>query len=256
MIYQILFSFIFIWVYMSLVYLIALKKDDLSIIDIAYGPGFVVAGIAQMLFAKGIGPHFILSFVLISLWALRLALQIGVRKIGKGEDYRYTKMRKDFGSNWKLISYFKIFLFQGLLILIIESPLFITSLESGKSLENWAYVGIILWVWGFFWETIGDIQKYNFKKTGKKGIIQTGLWKYTRHPNYFGEITMWWAIFLIVLEVPFGWLGIISPILITTLLIAFSGIPLLEKKYENNPEFIRYKKRTSALFPWFPKKGE
>lgn len=256
MIYQILFSFIFIWVYMSLVYLIAIKKDDLSIIDIAYGPGFVVAGIAQMLFAKGIGSHFILSFVLISFWALRLALQIGIRKIGKGEDYRYTKMREDFGSKWKLISYIKIFLFQGLLILIIESPLFITSLESEKPLGILAYIGIILWIWGFFWETIGDIQKYNFKKAGNKGIIQTGLWRYTRHPNYFGEITMWWAIFLIVLEVPFGWLGIISPILITTLLITFSGIPLLEKKYEDDPEFMRYKKKTSVLIPWFPKKGE
>jgi len=183
-------------------------------------------------------------------------LQIGIRKIGKGEDYRYTKMRKDFGSGWKWVSYYKIFLFQGLLILLIESPLFISSLEAEKSLGILSYIGIIVWIWGFFWETVGDIQKYQFKKTGSKGIIQTGLWKYSRHPNYFGEITMWWAIFLIALEVPLGWLSIISPILITTLLIAFSGIPLLEKKHENDPEFQQYKKKTSALIPWFSKKGE
>lgn len=256
MIYQILFSVVFIWIYMSLVYLIAIKKDDLSIIDIAYGPGFVVAGIAQLLFSKGVGVHFLVIFILIALWALRLSLQIGIRKIGKGEDYRYTKMRKDFGSHWKIVSYFKVFLFQGLLILLIESPLFITSLKSQTTLGLLSYIGIILWIWGFFWETVGDIQKYHFKKAGNKGIIQTGLWKYSRHPNYFGEITMWWSIFLIALEVPYGWLGIISPILITTLLIAFSGIPLLEKKYENDPEFKIYKRKTSALVPWFPKKGE
>jgi len=256
MIYQFLFSAVFIWIYMSLVYVIAIKKDDLSIIDIAYGPGFVVAGVAQMMFSKGVGSHFLVIFVLIAFWALRLALQIGIRKIGKGEDYRYTKMRKDFGSGWKWVSYYKIFLFQGLLILLIESPLFISSLEAEKSLGILSYIGIIVWIWGFFWETVGDIQKYQFKKTGSKGIIQTGLWKYSRHPNYFGEITMWWAIFLIALEVPFGWLSIISPILITTLLIAFSGIPLLEKKHENDPEFQQYKKKTSALIPWFSKKGE
>lgn len=256
MILQILFSFVFIWIYMSVIYLIAIKKDDLSIIDIAYGPGFVVAGLAQLIFSDGVGIHFIMAFVLISLWAFRLALQIGIRKIGKGEDYRYTKMRSDFGVNWKLVSYLKVFLFQGLLILIIESPLFVASLVGTGSLGTLSIVGIILWVWGFYWETVGDIQKYQFKKAGKKGIIQTGLWRYTRHPNYYGEITMWWAIFLIVLEVPYGWLSIISPILITTLLITFSGIPLLEKKYENDPEFQQYKKKTSVLIPWFPKKGE
>ncbi|MFP4460628.1 MAG: DUF1295 domain-containing protein [Thermotogota bacterium] len=256
MFYQIFFSFLFIWLYLSVVYLIAIKKDDLSIIDIAYGPGFVVAGIAQMLFSKGVGIHFIVTIVLVSLWAFRLALQIGIRKIGKGEDFRYSKMRKEFGPRWKLVSYFKVFLFQGLLILIIESPLFIASLQMQGSLGVVAMIGIILWIWGFYWETLGDIQKYKFKKAGNKRIIQTGLWKYSRHPNYFGEITMWWALFLIVLEVPFGWLSIISPILITTLLIAFSGIPMLEKKYEDDPEFQQYKKKTSVLIPWFPKKGE
>ena len=253
---QILFSFIFIWVYMTLIYLIAIKKDDLSIIDIAYGPGFVVAGIAQMIFSKHVQLHFIILFSLICLWALRLALQIGIRKIGKGEDYRYTKMRRDFGKNWKTISYVKIFLFQGLLILIIELPLFISSLKYQKEIGILAFLGILLWIWGFFWETLGDIQKYRFKKAGKKGFIQTGLWKYTRHPNYYGEITMWWAIFLITLEIPFGWIAVISPILITTLLIAFSGIPLLEKKYNMDPEFQKYKNKTSALLPWFQKKGD
>ena len=253
---QILFSFIFVWLYMTLVYFIAIKKDDLSIIDIAYGPGFVVAGFAQMIFSKGVQLHFLIIFSLILIWAIRLALQIGIRKIGIGEDYRYSKMRKDFGKKWKTVSYFKIFLFQGLLILIIELPLFISSLEYQKEMGILALFGVLLWVWGFFWETLGDTQKYQFKKAGKKGFIQTGLWKYTRHPNYYGEITMWWALFLIALEIPFGWLAIISPILITTLLITFSGIPLLEKKYDNDSEFQKYKKKTSALFPWFQKKGD
>ncbi len=256
LIYQIVYSFVFVWIYMSIVYLIAIKKDDLSIIDIAYGPGFVVAGIAQMIFAKEIGLHFIVIFSLVSLWAIRLALQIGIRKIGKGEDFRYTKMRKDFGKNWKLISYYKVFLFQGLLILLIESPLLIASLSGQTTLRWLSYLGIVLWIWGFYWETVSDIQKYRFKEAGNKGIIQSGLWKYSRHPNYYGEIIMWWAIGLITLEVAYGWIGLLSPILITTLLITFSGIPMLEKKHKDNPEFIAYKSKTSVLFPWFPKKGE
>lgn len=256
LIYQIIYSFVFVSIYMSIIHLIAVKKNDLSIIDIAYGPGFVVAGIAQMIFSKDIGWHFILLFTLVSLWALRLALQIGIRKIGKGEDFRYTKMRKDFGKNWRIISFYKIFLFQGLLILIIESPLLIASLTSGTVFGWLSYLGSVLWIWGFYWETVSDIQKYRFKKAGNKGIIQSGLWKYSRHPNYYGEITMWWAIGMITLEVAYGWIGLISPILITTLLITFSGIPMLEKKHRDNPEFIAYKKKTSVLFPWFPKKGE
>lgn len=249
-----LYSMLFVAIYMTIVYLIALKKDDLSIIDVGYGPGFVVAGTAQMIVSNNISVHFIAVYILIAIWAMRLALQIGIRKLGKGEDFRYTKMRKDFGKNWKIISYIKVFLFQGLIILLIESPLFFIAQSDGIQTGILFYTGIIVWAIGFFFESISDLQKFVFKKRGNKGIIRTGLWKYSRHPNYFGEITLWWGIFLIALETSLGCFSLISPVLITTLLIMFSGIPLLEKRYKDNPEYQEYKKRTSILIPWFPKK--
>jgi steroid 5-alpha reductase family enzyme len=114
---------------------------------------------------------------------------------------------------------------------------------------------VCVWVIGFFFESVGDAQLSRFiKDPANKGkLMQSGLWKYTRHPNYFGEVTQWWGLWIIALSVSYGWLGIIGPLTITTLILKVSGIPLLEKSMEGNPEFQEYKKRTSVFFPLPPK---
>ena len=112
-------------------------------------------------------------------------------------------------------------------------------------------------MFGFGFEAIGDWQLLRFKrKAENRGkILQSGLWRYTRHPNYFGEAALWWGLFLIALKVPYGAVAVLSPLLIDFLLLKVSGIPMLEAKYQSNPEFTAYKARTNALFPWFPKPG-
>jgi steroid 5-alpha reductase family enzyme len=115
-------------------------------------------------------------------------------------------------------------------------------------------LGILIWTFGFFFESVGDFQLSRFIKSKKGGIMKSGLWKYTRHPNYFGEVIQWWGIWLIALSVSYGWVSVIGPLLITFLILKVSGIPLLEKKMEENDEFREYKKNTSMFFPLPPKK--
>jgi steroid 5-alpha reductase family enzyme len=115
--------------------------------------------------------------------------------------------------------------------------------------------GICVWLFGFVFESVGDAELVRFaKKPGNRGkIIQTGLWRYTRHPNYFGEIVQWWGIWLVALSLKGGWFAIIGPLTITFLIVKVSGIPMLEKKLAQNPMFADYKRRTSILLPWFPR---
>lgn len=113
------------------------------------------------------------------------------------------------------------------------------------------FVGILVWLTGFLFETIGDAQLASFRKNpaNKEKLIQTGLWKYTRHPNYFGEVILWWGIWLFTIGVGQAWLGLIGPVVITLLILFVSGVPMLEKKYEGRPDWEAYKKKTSRFFP-------
>jgi steroid 5-alpha reductase family enzyme len=141
-------------------------------------------------------------------------------------------------------------------MLIVVSPVFILHYDTGGKLGLLEIIGAAVWIIGYLFESIGDLQMMNFKKdpANKGKIITSGVWKYTRHPNYFGESAMWWGIFLIVVNIANGLWGIISPATITFLLLFVSGIPLLEKKYKDNPEFQEYARKTSIFIPWFPKK--
>jgi len=147
---------------------------------------------------------------------------------------------------------------QGFLLLVISYSIILVNYSMETGIKALDIIGLVLWLVGFFFEAVGDYQLIRFKRDEKnKGKIMTqGLWKYTRHPNYFGECVMWWGIFLIALSVKYGWTAIISPLLITLLLLRVSGVVMLEKKYIGNKEFEDYAKKTSAFFPWFPKKIE
>jgi steroid 5-alpha reductase family enzyme len=154
-----------------------------------------------------------------------------------------------------LKAYLNVFVLQGFLSYIVGLPIISTNTSSVQSLTIINYIGILLWIIGFFFETVGDQQLKTFKaKSENKGKLMTeGLWAYTRHPNYFGESAMWWGIFLVSLaglrDLPF----IVSPIIMTLLLLYVSGVPLLEKKYKDREDFKAYTRRTNKFFPWFPK---
>ena len=139
---------------------------------------------------------------------------------------------------------------------LIGLPILLVNRQPSNQMTYLDFIGLLLWGIGFLFETVGDAQLKSFlQQSENKGkLITTGLWRYTRHPNYFGEALIWWAIMLLAIQVPYGIYSLLSPILITILLLFVSGIPLLEKKYRDRPDFIAYSKRTSLFFPWFPKK--
>lgn len=252
----ILCSIVEVFLYMNLIFLIALIKKNNSIVDIAWGIGFILVALFNFFYQPGFTARQMLVMLLIVLWGIRLAHYIYCRNRNKPEDFRYAAWRRQWGKYWVIRSYFQVFMIQGLFMLVVVSPVFVLHNDTGGKLGILEILGAALWLVGFLFQSIGDLQMSNFKKdAANKGKVMTsGLWQYTRHPNYFGETSMWWGIFLIVAGIPNSWWAIISPVTITFLLLFVSGVPLLEKKYKDNPEFQEYAVKTSAFIPWFPRK--
>jgi steroid 5-alpha reductase family enzyme len=200
--------------------------------------------------------HQTLLTILVSLWGLRLSVHIFFRNKGKSEDFRYALWRNENGSNWWWISFFKVFLLQGILLLIISTPLLTVQ---SKNIVNpfllFEYVGMIIWFIGFFFESIGDYQLARFKSNpaNKGKIVSSGLWRYTRHPNYFGDTVQWWGFFIFALSSGYWW-TVFSPLLMTILLLRVSGVTLLEEALTIRPGYEEYIRTTNAFFPWFPKR--
>lgn len=242
-------------VHMTLYYLMAMWLRDASVIDIGWGLGFVLVAWVQYLANESPDFGHTLLTLLVTAWGLRLATHLYLRKRGKGEDWRYVKMRQKWGKGYWWKSFFAIFMLQGLIMFIISSPVTIAAMNPEFTVGVIGFIGFLAWMKGFFFESVGDFQLSQFlaNPNNRGQIMQSGLWKLTRHPNYFGEITIWWGVFLIVMQLDYGLLAIVSPLMITYLLLKVSGITLLEKKYDNDPEFQDYKRRTSALIPWMPK---
>jgi steroid 5-alpha reductase family enzyme len=245
---------LFIFCYVSVWFVISLliKRNDIA--DIAWGLGFVT--IVIFLFTTQ-APALLSVFVYILtlIWGLRLAIHIGLRSKGKPEDFRYKKWREEWGKYFVLRSYLQVYLLQGFFMWIISLPIILVSMAKNQPISPFILVGSIVWLIGFVFESIGDYQLMLFikQRQNKSDIMQTGLWKYTRHPNYFGEVLVWWGIFIMVLPLEYGLWAIISPITISFLLLYVSGIPMLEAKYNHNQAFQEYKKRTSSFFPMLPK---
>lgn len=243
-----------IWLYVTAWYLIALYKKRNDVADIAWGLGYII--ICVFLFITQTHTSInLLLYALVVCWGTRLSVHIYLRNKNKKEDFRYRQWRDDWGKNFYWRSYLQVFLLQGCILLIIISPVIFAAVSEPIPYSIFTYAGLGCWLIGFYFQTIADYQLSVFKRQKKAAgsILQTGLWKYSRHPNYFGELMMWWGIFIIILPLPASWYFIISPLTITWLLLQVSGIPLLEKKYEGNPAFEVYKRKTSALIPWPPK---
>lgn len=233
-------SIILIWIYMTGWYLVATVKKRNDIADTAWGLGFILVNIFSLMFNPSI--KLLISLILISFWGIRLATHIYNRNKNKKEDYRYEQ--------WKNNAYTKVFMTQGFFMWLICWPI----LGSMGNMEWFNLVGILVWMIGFYFEVVGDrqLKKFISNPKNKGKIMQKGLWAYSRHPNYFGEVTMWWGIWL--LNFNLNWWTIVGPLTISFLILKVSGVPLLEKKYQGNKEFEDYKKRVSVFIPWKPKK--
>ena len=245
-----------IFIYFMLFFVIAQVIKNNSIVDMGWGAGFVVVALYALISQGAYLERNILLTVLVLIWGGRLTYYILRRNWGKPEDFRYAKWRREWGRWLVPRAFLQVFMLQGLLMLVIGYPIILVNANPQPGLNALDYIGLLVWVTGFFFESVGDKQMAEFKKdpANKGHVIKNGLWKYSRHPNYFGEATMWWGIFLLALSVPFGWSGIISPLTITLLLLFVSGVPMLERKYKDNPEFQAYALVTSKFVPWFPKK--
>lgn len=242
---------------MSALWLLSLAVKDASIVDIFWGLGFVLIAAASYLVSAGFPGRKQLLLLLVIIWGLRLALYLAWRNLGKGEDFRYQAMRKKYGPGFSLISLFLVFGLQGALMWIISLPLQAAQLSPAPGRLIWLdWLGVILWLVGFGFEAIGDWQLARFKSNSKnKGkVLNQGLWALTRHPNYFGDALLWWGYFSIACAAG-AWWTIISPVLMTLLLLKVSGVALLEKSLsKTKPEYQDYVQRTNAFFPWFPKR--
>ena len=242
-----------------LVWVLSLLRRDASIIDIFWGPGFVALVWTYAVLGKGWPPRTLLTLALVSLWGLRLAAHIFWRSRGKPEDYRYAEMRERHGKQFWWVSLFTVFLLQGVLLWLISAPLLqsITTAEPA-GLTSLDLGAAALFVLGFLFETIGDLQLARFRSDpeNRGKVLQSGLWRYTRHPNYFGDAVVWWSFFLLALSTPGAVWTLFSPVLMTLLLLKVSGVGLLEKKLNRTrPEYADYVARTNAFVPWFPKSG-
>jgi steroid 5-alpha reductase family enzyme len=239
---------------MTLLWLVSLWLKNSSIVDIFWGTGFViVAWVTFLLTPYGFITRKLILSGLLTIWGMRLSIHILNRNWGKPEDFRYQVMRKAAGKIWWLHSYFKVFLLQGLLMWIISTPL-ISAQTSTQPLNGLDFLAIPIWLIGFFFEAAGDYQLARFKANpdNKGKVLNTGVWRYTRHPNYFGDATQWWAFYLVA-AASGGWWAIFSPIIMTTLLMRVSGVTLLEKTLrEEKPGYKEYIETTSEFLPWFP----
>ena len=231
---------------------------NVSIVDIFWGFGFVVVNAFYIFMSGELNARKILILTLVSIWGLRLAIYLAIRNIGKGEDFRYQEFRRNYGpKRYWWFSFFQTFLLQGVLIMIVSLPfLGINSSDSAGDLKVLDYIGIVVWLIGFIFEAGGDFQLVRFKRRSKnKGkVLNTGFWKYTRHPNYFGDSAVWWSYAIFSIAAGSYW-PIIGSIIMTILIIKISGVSLLEKTLKDTkPQYRDYIQKTNSFFPWFPKK--
>ncbi len=274
-------SLIALWV-------VSLIAKDASLIDIFWGFGFLLVGGVCLTLVPVKTPYLILLAALPIMWGARLTLYLGKRNLGHGEDKRYVSMRKRAEkkgmseTTWRIRTLFTVYFGQGLLIMIVSAPIWVAMATAFKKTETicvvapcdfpphifgqtdigiLAIIGALLWLVGFLFEAIGDAQLTKFLKANKgydgpietKPVLDTGLWKYTRHPNYFGNACMWWGIWLVTCQAPWGWATILAPILMTLMLTKVSGRDLLERDMGRRKTYQDYIARTSGFIPRRPK---
>ena len=250
-------SLLYVIGWMSILWILSLMLKDSSIIDIFWGFSFVLM---SAFYFRESGNYESLDYIFLFMcffWGSRLTFYLGIRNIGKPEDFRYQQFRKEGGTNYWWISFFRVFLLQGILVWILSSIFFIAYESSGESLEWTHMLGIAVWCIGVFFETVGDAQLKKFKSNpaNKGKILNTGLWGLTRHPNYFGDAMVWWGLYIFGFAMSHSIIFIAMPMLMTFLLRRVSGVAMLENTLKKTkPDFEQYCKETPAFFPFIGKK--
>jgi len=245
---------LFLLTYVTAWYLVSLALHRNDVADVAWGLGPTLLSwwlVAQAASPKT--PALLVAAVLVTAWGVRLSWHIARRNFAHGsvEDARYAAWRAEW-RHFAVRSYLQVFLLQGFFMLLVSMPLIVLSVWPLATEPFALAVGALVWLVGFGFEAIGDRQLAEYLATPREQrppVMDTGLWAWTRHPNYFGESVMWWGVGIIALSVPYGWLGLISPVTITWLLVAVSGIPLVEQRHYGDPAWDDYRARTSAFLP-------
>jgi steroid 5-alpha reductase family enzyme len=248
-----------IMILMTILWTVSVIAKNVSIVDLFWGFGFVLTAGFYFLKTEGYEPRKIILIVLVAIWGLRLSIYLAWRNLGKGEDFRYKQFRINYGKNrYWWISFFQTFLLQGVLMWLISAPLLGTQyFGQDKSLGILDFAGIALWLIGFSFEAGGDFQLAMFKSdpANKGKVMDRGFWRFTRHPNYFGDSSVWWGYGFICMAAG-SYLPVLGSILMTAIIIKVSGVALLEKSLkEQKPQYKEYMEKTSGFIPWFPKKS-
>lgn len=236
---------------------LSLVLHDVSIVDVFWGLGFVMIAHCARTVTTGLEPRAWLVTVLVTAWGGRLALYLLWRNWGAGEDYRYAAMRRRYGARFPVVSLAVVFALQAVLMWVVSLPVQLAIASPGPEQLGWLdAAGVLLVATGLLFETVGDLQLARFKRdpANRGRVMDRGLWRYTRHPNYFGDAVVWWGFFLFALTTPAHAWTIVGPLTMTYLLTRLSGVPLLEKKLvRTRPAYADYVARTSNFVPWPPR---
>lgn len=249
-------TIVLIFMYFSILFVVGTVIKNNSIVDMGWGVGFVIIAWFTTFISGSLFLPNITITLMISIWGFRLFVHILRRNVGKPEDFRYASWREAWGK-WVIPrAFLQIYMLQGIFMLTVASPIIILNSMQSSTFTWITLFGAIIWMTGFYFESLGDYQLEQFKRNieNKGKILNTGLWKYSRHPNYFGESTMWWGIGLAAFGSGAGSLSFIGPAVITYMLLFVSGIPILEKSFERRPGYKEYKEVTSVFIPMPPKK--
>jgi len=249
-------GFLPVLVLMTVLWMVSARLKNAGIVDIYWGIGFIILAMYYRINTQGSPLRKNLLLIMVCLWGLRLAIHIAHRNWGKGEDFRYRQFRQKYGPHrYWWISFFQVFLLQGLLMWLISAPLLGAQFYSSRAgLNIIDILGLLLWLTGFIFEAGGDVQLNRFKKNpqNRGKVMDKGLWKYTRHPNYFGDSCIWWAYGLLSLAGG-SYIPLYGPVIMTLLLLKVSGVALLEKTLqETKPQYRDYVAKTSPFFPLPP----
>lgn len=244
---------------LTVLWAVSLALRDTSIVDVFWGTGFVFVAWTAYALADASQDRALLLALLVTAWGLRLTAHLAHRNLGKGEDYRYAEMRRRHGEAWPLRSLFVVFWLQGALIWVVSLPVQVAMADptpAGLGLLDW--IGTAVWAVGLTFEAVGDWQLSRFKAdpANRGKVMDRGLWRYTRHPNYFGDFCVWWGIWLVALAAGGTWWTVVAPAVMSVLLIRVSGVALLERSLSRKREgYADYVARTSAFFPRPPRRG-
>lgn len=245
---------------MTVGWLVSLPLRNVTVVDSLWGLGFVLIAWIGFAWGEGYPVRRGMVAVLTSVWGLRLCAYLSWRNWGKGEDPRYGKWRQASGEGFWLVSLFKVFWLQALFLWVIAVVVQVPQVSAQPDhFTAWDAAGLVVWAVGFVFETVADAQLARFKADPRSAgqVMDQGLWRYSRHPNYFGECLIWWGLFLMALSVPGGVWTVISPIVITLVLLKMTGVALTERTIvEHRPAYRDYQRRTSTFIPWRPKPAD